>query len=103
VATVEQKVVLGKLVEGSERLELVEVGSWAGLGGVRYIPSASPSPSATPDDIKHHLNKLNISLVERLRATDAAFSLGIHYQPQTIHALLQYNKQSLTQEMEVTG
>lgn len=64
-----------KLVENSECLRLVEIQGWAGLGGVRYQPITFQDAQLT-DHIKQQLNNLNINLVERLRTTDAAFSLG---------------------------
>ncbi|XP_014288455.1 pyridoxal-dependent decarboxylase domain-containing protein 1 isoform X1 [Halyomorpha halys] len=74
-ATVKHKSEFQKLVEASQCLRLVEIEGWAGLGGVRYQPSAYQDVQLT-DYIKEQLNNLNVSLVERLRATDAAFSLG---------------------------
>ncbi|XP_046402457.1 pyridoxal-dependent decarboxylase domain-containing protein 1 isoform X2 [Ischnura elegans] len=103
-ATVTHKETFVKLVEASPRLQAVEMPQWAGLGGVRYIPEAcltppapslpaaspsssqSPSKSSTPpsspspmpltDQAKEELNRLHTQLVERLRGTDAAFSIG---------------------------
>ncbi|CAB3253059.1 unnamed protein product [Arctia plantaginis] len=51
-------------------LKLLHVPGWAGLGGVRYVPSGWED--ASPDEI----NSLNRQLVETLRATDGAFSCG---------------------------
>ena len=50
---------------------------WAGLGGVRYVPENIND--ADSDQSKQDLNKLNIEIVDKLRATDAAFSIGIIY------------------------
>lgn len=47
---------------------------WAGLGGVRYAPPTWIH--VMTDQAKDELNKLNMQLVETLRSTDAAFSLG---------------------------
>lgn len=47
---------------------------WAGLGGVRYAPPTWIH--VMTDQAKEELNRLNIQLVEALRRTDAAFSLG---------------------------
>ncbi|KAK9496665.1 hypothetical protein O3M35_013096 [Rhynocoris fuscipes] len=74
-ATVRHKAEFQKLVENSECLRLVEIQGWAGLGGVRYQPVTFQDAQLT-DHIKQQLNNLNINLVERLRTTDAAFSLG---------------------------
>lgn len=46
----------------------------AGLGGVRYVPEGWEE--LLTDQAKEELNSLNMSLVDSLRATDAAFSLG---------------------------
>lgn len=47
---------------------------WAGLGGVRYAPPTWIH--VMTDQAKEELNRLNTQLVEALRNTDAAFSLG---------------------------
>ncbi|KAG8326835.1 Pyridoxal-dependent decarboxylase domain-containing protein 1 [Homalodisca vitripennis] len=74
-ATVSHKETFQQLVTASCRLCLVEMPGWAGLGGVRYIPQGWESLLLT-DQAKEELNRLNIQMVDRLRATDAAFSLG---------------------------
>ncbi|KAF6201301.1 hypothetical protein GE061_005749, partial [Apolygus lucorum] len=74
-ATVRHKVEFQKLVETSPCLRTVEIDGWAGLGGVRYQPVAFKDDQLT-DHVKEQLNNLNVNLVERLRTTDAAFSLG---------------------------
>ncbi|XP_014207727.1 putative pyridoxal-dependent decarboxylase domain-containing protein 2 [Copidosoma floridanum] len=70
LATVHHKETFTKLVSENESLRLVEIPEWAGLGGVRY------SPPWTWDLAKNELNNLNGQLVETLRHTDIAFSLG---------------------------
>ncbi|XP_054282470.1 pyridoxal-dependent decarboxylase domain-containing protein 1-like isoform X1 [Macrosteles quadrilineatus] len=75
VATVGHKDTFHRLVSSSPSLRLVEMPGWAGLGGVRYVPQGWETRVLT-DQVKQELNKLNIQLVDRLRATDAAFSLG---------------------------
>lgn len=74
VATVEHKATFQRLVLASDRLKLVEMPGWAGLGGVRYVPEAWET--LLTDQAKEELNRLNIALVDKLRSTDAAFSLG---------------------------
>ncbi|XP_014245569.1 putative pyridoxal-dependent decarboxylase domain-containing protein 2 [Cimex lectularius] len=74
-ATVKHKAEFQRLVESSQTLKLVEIEGWAGLGGVRYQPLSFKDAQMT-DEVKEQLNNLNINLVERLRTTDAAFSLG---------------------------
>lgn len=73
-ATVQQKEHFFKLVEESPVLKLAEMPDWAGLGGVRYAPEGWEQ--ILTDQAKEELNNLNIALVETLRSTDSAFSLG---------------------------
>ena len=47
---------------------------WAGLGGVHYVPEGMENFET--DQGKTELNKLNIQLVDKLRSSDNAFSLG---------------------------
>lgn len=72
-ATTKHKRTFNKLVRESKVLQLVELNDWAGLGGVRYVPEFF---DLLTDQSKSELNKLNQNLVEHLRATDSAFSLG---------------------------
>lgn len=73
-ATVQQKEHFTKLIEESPVLRLVEMPDWAGLGGVRYAPEGWEQ--LLTDQAKEELNNLNIALVDALRSTDSAFSLG---------------------------
>lgn len=73
-ATVKHKATLNRLVEQSTVLRLVPLYDWAGLGGVRFVPEGWES--WLTDQAKTELNKLNADLVDALRATDNAFSLG---------------------------
>lgn len=77
-ATVEHKSTLAQVVGSSEELQLVELPGWAGLGGVRYLPSAwrSSCVEELPDQGKEEINKINRELVARLKVTDSAFSIG---------------------------
>ncbi|XP_051162616.1 pyridoxal-dependent decarboxylase domain-containing protein 1 [Leptopilina boulardi] len=74
IATVHHKDTFIKLVTNNDSLHLVEMAGWAGLGGVRYAPPTWIN--VMTDQTKEELNKLNTQLVETLRSTDAAFSLG---------------------------
>lgn len=73
-ATVKHKATLNRLVEQSSVLRLVPLYDWAGLGGVRFVPENWET--WLTDQAKTELNKLNTDLVDALRATDNAFSLG---------------------------
>lgn len=73
-ATLKHKATLVHLVEQSPVLRLVPLYDWAGLGGVRFVPEGWET--WLTDQAKTELNKLNADLVEALRATDNAFSLG---------------------------
>ncbi|XP_011639939.1 pyridoxal-dependent decarboxylase domain-containing protein 1 [Pogonomyrmex barbatus] len=74
LATVEHKDTFIRLVSENDSLHLVEMPGWAGLGGVRYAPPTWIH--VMTDQARDELNKLNTQLVETLRSTDAAFSLG---------------------------
>ncbi|KAI8035136.1 pyridoxal-dependent decarboxylase domain-containing protein 1 [Drosophila gunungcola] len=73
-ATIKHKARFIHLVERSEVLRLVPLPEWAGMGGVRFVPEGWES--LLTDQAKTELNKLNIDLVEALKSTDNAFSLG---------------------------
>ncbi|GJQ81711.1 hypothetical protein Trydic_g9152 [Trypoxylus dichotomus] len=73
-ATVQHKETFVKLVNASSVLKLVELPEWAGLGGVRYAPEGWEE--LLTDQAKEELNNLNMALVDTLRSTDSAFSLG---------------------------
>lgn len=73
-ATIKHKETFNKLVEESPVLRAIELSEWAGLGGVHYVPEGWET--ILTDQSKTELNKLNSCLVETLRATDNAFSLG---------------------------
>ncbi|KAG8040911.1 hypothetical protein G9C98_001899, partial [Cotesia typhae] len=73
-ATVEHKENFLRLVKQNNSLRFVDLPGWAGLGGVRYEPPTWVQIKT--DETKAELNRLNNQLVEALRSTDAAFSLG---------------------------
>lgn len=73
-ATVKHRSSLTQLVAKSDVLRLVPLVDWAGLGGVRFVPENWEN--LLTDQAKSELNKLNLDLVEALRATDNAFSMG---------------------------
>ncbi|XP_065218745.1 pyridoxal-dependent decarboxylase domain-containing protein 1 [Planococcus citri] len=74
-STVAQKEALYKVIQNSACLKLVELPDWAGLGGVRYIPEAWVADSSEEAN-KDELNRLNLQIVQQLRNTDSAFSIG---------------------------
>ncbi|XP_065161723.1 putative pyridoxal-dependent decarboxylase domain-containing protein 2 isoform X2 [Atheta coriaria] len=73
-ATIQHKHTFLKLIEASPVLRVVELPEWAGLGGVRYAPEGWEE--LLTDQAKEELNNLNMALVDSLRSTDSAFSLG---------------------------
>lgn len=73
-ATVRQRATLLRLVDRSNVLRLVNLPDWAGLGGVRYVPEGWET--LLTDQAKTELNKLNTDLIETLRSSDNAFSMG---------------------------
>lgn len=73
-ATIKHKATFNKLVEQSDVLRLVHLPDWAGMGGVRFVPEGWET--LLTDQAKTELNKLNMDLVEALKSTDNAFSLG---------------------------
>ena len=82
-ATVCQRAKFIDLITREEKLDMVEIPHWAGLGGVCYIPPElrknNEDPEATSTFTEEHLqliNHRNIQLVEKLRSMDSAFSLG---------------------------
>lgn len=75
-STVAQKETLYNLIKNSTCLKLVELPDWAGLGGVRYIPEAW-SKELPEENNKQELNRLNLQIVQQLRNTDSAFSIGM--------------------------
>ncbi|XP_060521220.1 putative pyridoxal-dependent decarboxylase domain-containing protein 2 [Cylas formicarius] len=73
-ATIHHRETFRKLVARSPVLRLVELPEWAGMGGVRYCPEGWEN--LLTDQAREELNNLNAALVDALRSTDAAFSLG---------------------------
>ena len=56
-------------------MQHIDIAHWAGLGGVRYIPSDYVEQTTSEEEQKL-VNQRNMELVATLRATDSAFSLG---------------------------
>ena len=74
-ATIEKKQIFHDLVENSKVLRLVQLSDdWAGLGGVHYVPEHMETIET--DQGKTELNRINVQLVDKLRSSDNAFSLG---------------------------
>ena len=66
-------------------LQHIDIAHWAGLGGVRYIPSEyveleteaqTETARQLTEEEQKLVNQRNMELVATLRATDSAFSLG---------------------------
>ena len=66
-------------------LQHIDIAHWAGLGGVRYIPSEyveleteaqTETARQLTEEEEKLVNQRNMELVATLRATDSAFSLG---------------------------
>lgn len=75
-ATVKQRKTFTELVASAANLQLVDIPGWAGLGGVRYIPDLLATNEPLSEVSKEDINSLNIHLVQQLKASDSAFSLG---------------------------
>merc|ERR1719219_3368880 len=82
-ATVAQRSKFIDLIEKEPNLQHIDLAHWAGLGGVRYIPSEYVDQLTTTDpeaprqlsgEEQHLVNQRNMELVATLRATDSAFS-----------------------------
>lgn len=73
-ATVRHRGTLQRLVLANPVLRMVTLADWAGLGGVRYVPDGWER--LLTGDGREELNRLNAELVETLRSTDNAFSMG---------------------------
>lgn len=74
-ATIQKKQIFNDMVESSNVLKLVQLSDdWAGLGGVHYVPEHMETTET--DQGKTELNRLNMQLVDKLRSSDNAFSLG---------------------------
>lgn len=75
-ATVKQRKTFTELVASASNLQLVDIPGWAGLGGVRYIPDLLMTQEPLSESAREDINSLNIHLVQQLKASDSAFSLG---------------------------
>ena len=86
-ATVCQRKKFIDLISREEKLDLVEIPHWAGLGGVCYIPPELQGPKSNEetdpeapkvftDEELQLINHRNLQLVNKLRSNDSAFSLG---------------------------
>ena len=74
-ATVTHRENFRSKVRSSTRLKLVELPGWAGLGAVRFLPSAQDENEESKEQTDE-VNMLNIEIIAQLRHTDAAFSKG---------------------------
>lgn len=76
-ATVHMRKDFQEIVESQDNMRIVHLPTWAGLGAVQYIPDAWLNKL---DDLseqgKNEINTLNHQMVNQLKSTDSAFSLG---------------------------
>merc|ERR1719195_2215750 len=80
-ATVAQRSKFIGLIEQEQNLQHIDIAHWAGLGGVRYIPSEyvdleTNTVRELTEEEQALVSQRNMELVATLRATDSAFSLG---------------------------
>jgi len=79
-ATVTQREKFMELIDQDPSAQHVDIAHWAGLGGVRYLPSDYVDTEGKITDMGEEdldlVNQRNMELVATLRNTDAAFSLG---------------------------
>jgi len=80
-STVAQRSKFIELIKSEQNLQHIDIAHWAGLGGVRYIPSeyvdTETGQCKDLSEIEQKLvNQRNMELVATLRSTDSAFSLG---------------------------
>jgi hypothetical protein len=75
LATMTARVNLSTIVSNYENLIPIPISHWAGIGGVRYIPS-SINPSEINDISAYEINTIQAELARQLQTNDSAFSLG---------------------------
>merc|ERR1719244_1917414 len=80
-ATVAQRAKFMELIELDPSVQHVDIAHWAGLGGVRYIPSEFLDEETGKvvelgEEELRVVNQRNMELVATLRNTDSTFSLG---------------------------
>ncbi|XP_033734723.1 putative pyridoxal-dependent decarboxylase domain-containing protein 2 [Pecten maximus] len=76
-ATVLNRDKLKTLISREQRLRLLDMPSWAGLGVVQYLPESWQNKGDDlPEEALKEIHIINTELVQRLKSQDTAFSLG---------------------------
>jgi len=80
LATMIARVRLPTTVSNYENLVAVQMSNWAGVGGVRYVPSSTDNPIEGAESIAapsiYNINTIQAELSRKLQTNDSAFSLG---------------------------
>jgi len=76
-STVSQRKEFQEIVEAQDNLRLVTLPNWAGLGAIQFVPDSwREVVDNLPDAGRKEIDHLNSSLVQQLKCSDTAFSLG---------------------------
>lgn len=76
-ATVRMRKEFQDIVENQDNMRIVHLPTWAGLGAVQYIPEAWLNKLENlSEQGKNEINSINHQMVNQLKSTDSAFSLG---------------------------
>jgi hypothetical protein len=76
-ATVRQRADFQDIVVAQDNLVLIHLPNWAGLGAIQYIPdNLVKELDNLTDDGRKEIHGMNTQLVQQLKSSDTAFSLG---------------------------
>ncbi|ESO02316.1 hypothetical protein HELRODRAFT_94509 [Helobdella robusta] len=77
-ATVAMKKEFNDIIQEQDNIRLVELQTWAGLGAVQYVPdNLVKFADELSEEAKNEVNSLNQQIVQQLKSSDSAFSLGL--------------------------